>query len=61
MAGMRRLAVAQVREAVGLPATDTVQSGTTEASTPAAPTITPLATAVIDLTSQALQGLRGPT
>lgn len=58
-AGMRRLTMAQVREAVGLPATDTAPSGAEGAAPPVppAPALAALARAAVGLLSRILDGL----
>lgn len=58
MAGLRRLTIAQVREAVGLPATDAVLSDTKQASPRGAPGTAAWATAVVAFVSLCLRGLR---
>lgn len=58
MAGMRRLTMAQVRQAVGLPATDTAQPDTEGSDRPTIPAFTALATAAASVASQVLRLLR---
>lgn len=59
-AGMRRLTMAQVRQALGLPATDTVPPDAERAYGPIVPTVAAVATAAIGFVSQVLRLLRAP-
>ncbi|MFN8518334.1 MAG: hypothetical protein U0667_02845 [Chloroflexota bacterium] len=59
-AGMRRLTMAQVREAVGLPATDALQSELEQTREARAPAVAAQAAAIVELASQILRQLATP-